>query len=83
MRRFRFRVFSWVRCCKEIVLTRVDFDVLGVDAAYARQGVGAMLVAEGCRRADEDGLEAYLASTPAAMKLYQRFGFEAREEQKM
>ena len=49
---------------------------MGVNSAYARRGVGAMLIEYGCKLADRDGVEAYADASPVAKPLYERFGFK-------
>ena len=51
---------------------------MAVDAKYARQGAGAMLIDYGCKLADRDGLEAYVDASPLAKSLYERYGFETK-----
>jgi predicted N-acetyltransferase YhbS len=48
---------------------------LAVYVEYHGQGAGKMLLAWGCRRADEVRWEAYLDSTLDGFRLYERFGF--------
>ena len=44
-----------------------------------RRGVGAALLTWGCEQADRLGVPICLESTPAGLRLYERFGFkEAR-----
>ena len=53
--------------------------VLGVDPLYQGQGVGSALLAHQLAVVDADGLRAFLETpNPAAVPLYERFGFEAQ-----
>lgn len=55
--------------------------VLGVDATYQGQGLGALMLQDQLRRCDEEGVPAYLeSSNPANISLYQRHGFEVMGE---
>jgi ribosomal protein S18 acetylase RimI-like enzyme len=50
--------------------------VIGVVPAFQRRGIGAWLLEDFCRRADEAGIGCYLETdTDAALRLYRRFGF--------
>lgn len=54
---------------------------IGVDPPHQGNGLGSTLLAAGLRRADRDGVEAFLeASTPANRRLYERHGFEVVDE---
>ncbi|KAI9652244.1 MAG: hypothetical protein M1831_007092 [Alyxoria varia] len=55
-------------------------ELMGVSAEYQRQGVGAMLLKPGCDLADRDGVEAYVDASPVAAPLYERYGFEVRNQ---
>lgn len=50
----------------ELIATRAD---------YQRRGLGVMLVQWGIDRADEEGWECYLDSTPEGKRLYHKLGF--------
>ncbi|MBW3589975.1 MAG: GNAT family N-acetyltransferase [Actinobacteria bacterium] len=55
----------------------VHLAVLGVDPSHQRSGIGTLLVDEGLRRADTDGLPVYLdTDEPANVPYYERFGFQ-------
>ncbi|KAK3685228.1 acyl-CoA N-acyltransferase [Podospora appendiculata] len=51
-------------------------ELIGTQVAYHGQGAGAMMVGWGVERADADGdgVEAYLDSTPAGRRLYEKLG---------
>ena len=49
--------------------------VLVTDPKYQRRGAGNLLVEWGAKRADEDGLMAYLEATDEGRQLYERHGF--------
>ena len=50
---------------------------VGVDPARQGEGLGSVLIKEGLRRCDADGLPAYLeSSNPRNIPLYERHGFE-------
>lgn len=50
--------------------------ILVVHPGHQRKGLGAMLLENGLRRADELGLRAYLESSPKGKGLYAKWGFE-------
>jgi ribosomal protein S18 acetylase RimI-like enzyme len=51
--------------------------LVGVDPSRQGQGLGSLLIKEGLRRCDEQGLPAYLeSSNPKNIPLYERHGFE-------
>lgn len=53
---------------------------LGVDPARQNQGIGAALLRSRLDRCDDEGAAAYLeASTASSRRLYERWGFVARE----
>lgn len=53
---------------------------LAVDPALQSRGLGSALLEHGLRRADADGVPAYLESSTARnRRLYERHGFRARE----
>ncbi len=53
---------------------------LATDEEYKGQGAASLLLKYGCDLADEDGVEAYLDSSPAGRGLYEKFGFVKRAE---
>lgn len=53
----------------------VDLAILGTDPAYAKQGVGSLLLDWGLRLADQDGLPCHLEATRAGYSFYKRGGF--------
>lgn len=48
---------------------------LTIDPAHQGQGAGSLLLKWGVVQADERGLAICLESTPAGLKLYEKFGF--------
>ena len=51
--------------------------LVGCDPAHQGRGLGSLLIEEGLRRCDEQGLPAYLeSSNPKNIPLYERHGFE-------
>lgn len=60
-----------------------DLELMSVNAKYARQGAGAMMMQHGCELVDKDGVIAYVDSSPVAKTLYARFGFEEKNTQPM
>ncbi|KAI1466500.1 acyl-CoA N-acyltransferase [Daldinia caldariorum] len=50
--------------------------IISVDPAYQRQGVGSMLMQWGCEEADRNERDAFVLASPAAVRLYTKFGFE-------
>lgn len=60
-----------------------DIELMGVDQAYARRGIGAMLLEAGCKLADAEGLGCYVDASPVARPLYERFGFVERNTCRM
>ncbi|KAF2640364.1 hypothetical protein P280DRAFT_470040 [Massarina eburnea CBS 473.64] len=67
---------------REIMGTRSYFslDTLVTDEKHYRRGAGGLLLEWGLKRADEEGVEAYLESSPMGRKLYERYGFVAVKE---
>jgi len=51
-------------------------NVLAVDPAYHRKGIGAMHLKWGLDQADELGVPAFLEASPYGQPLYARWGFE-------
>lgn len=59
-------------------------EYLGVEPAWQGQGLGSRLLEELTRRADARGVGCYLeTATRRNVPLYQRFGFEVREEKEI
>ena len=54
----------------------VGLMIISVDPAYQRQGVGSMLMQWGCDEADRYERDAFVLASPAAVRLYAKFGFE-------
>jgi len=54
--------------------------LISVAPAYQRQGVGSMLMQWGCEEGDRNGQDAYILASPAAIRLYAKFGFEVAGE---
>ena len=50
-------------------------DLLGTIEEYKGQGAGSLILKHGCELADKEGVECYIASSPAGKRLYERFGF--------
>lgn len=57
----------------------VNLDVLTIDPAYQRKGVGDMLVRWGVEKADGMGVEAVVESSVPGRRLYEKHGFEYRK----
>lgn len=55
-----------------------DLDMLCTRPEYRGQGAGSMLVAQGCKEADQDQMPAYVDATAEGAPLYARYGFEDR-----
>ncbi len=55
-------------------------ECIGTRAEDQGKGAGGMLVRWGTERADEDGVEAYLDSTPEGVPVYVRYGFQEVEK---
>ncbi|KAF2853876.1 hypothetical protein T440DRAFT_515360 [Plenodomus tracheiphilus IPT5] len=58
-------------------------DTLVTLPEHERRGAGGMLVAWGCERADERGVECYVEASVVGKPLYARFGFEVVREMKV
>ncbi|GAA5865132.1 hypothetical protein JCM8547_007724 [Rhodosporidiobolus lusitaniae] len=54
--------------------------ILVVDPAKQKTGAGRALVAWGAEQADRDGLDIYLESSPGAVEVYPKYGFEPFKE---
>ncbi|KAI5857482.1 acyl-CoA N-acyltransferase [Durotheca rogersii] len=55
-------------------------EILGVRKEYQGRGVGRRLVEWGVSKADEDGVEGFLAASPFGFHLYAKYGFEIVEK---
>ncbi|KAL8364965.1 hypothetical protein RB595_003990 [Gaeumannomyces hyphopodioides] len=55
-------------------------DIMSVDPAYQRRGVGAKLMKYGVDEADRLGVEAVVEASRMGRYLYETFGFEIRED---
>ncbi|OQD70359.1 hypothetical protein PENDEC_c024G05370 [Penicillium decumbens] len=53
-------------------------EILGVDPAYQGYGLGSKLLKWGLSRADEEGVEVYLCSSPEGRRVYEKYGFEGK-----
>lgn len=53
-----------------------DLELLGVHPSYQRRGLASKLLRWGLARADEEGVEVYLSSSPDGRPLYERNGFQ-------
>jgi ribosomal protein S18 acetylase RimI-like enzyme len=56
----------------------IDLEILGVDPAYQGRGLASKLLKWGIARADEEGVEIYLSSSPEGRRMYEKYGFESR-----
>lgn len=56
--------------------TTTDLDVLFVDPAHQRKGVGRMLMQWGLQRAKQDHANLHLMSSQKGAPLYRSLGFE-------
>lgn len=67
---------------KEIMQDRPHWylDVLGVRRGSRRQGAGQQLLRWGLSKADQDGVETFLAASPAGVPLYEKNGFKIMEQ---
>lgn len=54
----------------------IDLDILGVHPSYQRRGLASKLLHWGLKRADQEGVETYLAASPDGKPVYERNGFE-------
>lgn len=71
--------FPWGRCTFADTLSE-GLEILTVDPAYQRQGIGSQLISAGLKGAERLGLyEAYVESSPAAYRLYRKWRFEEVE----
>jgi hypothetical protein len=52
-------------------------NLISVNPAYQRKGAGSMLMEWGCGQADKTGSDTFLLASPAGLKLYEKFQFEA------
>lgn len=80
------RCLAWVEASKKLHKQCLTVDhwylaFLGVDPSRQGQGIGSALLQPVLKRADADGLCCYLdTSSPRALRLYERNGFEIRAE---
>ncbi|CAK3896487.1 GNAT family acetyltransferase like [Lecanosticta acicola] len=61
----------------------VSLDILAIDPAHQRKGVGDALVKWGVKKADELGLESVVESSPFGRGLYAKNGFVFQEDCKL
>ncbi|KAJ5404299.1 hypothetical protein N7509_004170 [Penicillium cosmopolitanum] len=54
-------------------------EILGVHPSYQGRGLASKLLKWGLARADEEGVEVYLSSSPEGKPLYDKNGFEERK----
>lgn len=57
----------------------IDLEILGVHPSYQGRGLASKLLKWGLARADDEGVEVYLSSSPEGKMLYDRNGFEETE----
>lgn len=55
-----------------------DLEILGVHPAYQGRGLASKLLKWGLQRADEEGVEVYLSSSPEGRPMYEKNGFQGR-----
>jgi GNAT superfamily N-acetyltransferase len=60
----------------KLCLTKIELTYIAVDAAYARQGVGVMMVQWALDRCEAEGYPTYVESTVDAVGFYEKMGFE-------
>lgn len=65
--------------CPPLTSEVVVLSILVIHPDYQRQGLGTMLVVDGCQRAHAQGLPVILSSSPKGLKLYPTLGFELRD----
>lgn len=76
----------WCKCTPFTCLARVfpdgqaDLKSMAVHPDYQRRGIAQRLVQAGVDLADRDGADAYLESSVAGRRLYERCGFETNKE---
>ena len=78
------RALSWVGAWSKLSPKQPHWHVgpLAVDAGLQGLGIGSLIMAHYCARADEDGRIAYLETDKAVnVTFYQRFGFEVVGDQ--
>ncbi|KAJ5591939.1 uncharacterized protein N7459_002308 [Penicillium hispanicum] len=54
-------------------------EILGVDPSYQGRGLASKLLKWGLARADEEGVEVYLSSSPEGRPVYEKYGFQSLE----
>ena len=85
----RWRMFSSMSVFRGVakyhpVWPHRHLTVIGVAPDMQRKGIGSLLLADFCRRADEQRAGAYLETdTDGARRLYEKFGFRVVQEQAM
>ena len=57
----------------------VVLDILVISPEYQRKGVGAMLLREGLKKMDEEGLLTILGASAMGIGLYRKMGFVVEE----
>ncbi|KAJ5183801.1 hypothetical protein N7492_001417 [Penicillium capsulatum] len=53
-------------------------EILGVHPNYQRRGLASRLLKWGLERADQDGVEVYLSSSPEGKPMYEKYGFQSQ-----
>ncbi|KAJ0417610.1 hypothetical protein BJY00DRAFT_325445 [Aspergillus carlsbadensis] len=64
-----------IQACPGNGICQITF--MAVDPNHQRQGVGSTLMKIFCDYVDNNALDAFVLSSPAGIRLYSRFGFEA------
>jgi len=73
-----YQLLIVISCVPGVWLTHADLEILGVDPAYQGYGLGSKLLKWGLSRADEEGVEVYLCSSPEGRRVYEKYGFEGK-----
>lgn len=61
-------------------MIKIDLDMLATHPNYNGRGLGSQLLRWGLHRADEAGVDTFLASTPQGRRLYEKYGFQVVKE---
>jgi len=69
---------AWAKGHKRIMGNRGHWylEIVATHPKFQGQGAGKLMLAYGCDKADEQGLESYLEASPEAVSLYEKYAFK-------
>ncbi|GIZ48000.1 hypothetical protein CKM354_001107500 [Cercospora kikuchii] len=72
---------AWARAHRDLMGNEGHWylEIIATDPAYQGKGAGSLMMQYGLKKADEQGVRAFLEASPDAVRLYEKAGFrEAR-----